>query len=138
MTIVLLDDGTGETERYDIPPGLAVRVRALLRDRDGSGSRSNEAIAAGDICIEPFTRAVTIGGISVKCTSVEYAILERLARETGRVVSREELMLTACEREPTPLDRALDVHISRLRRKLRHRGRDIVTVRGVGYMLAAR
>lgn len=95
-------------------------------------------IVVGDLCIEPRARSVRVDGVPVKCTSVEYAILECLAREAGRVVSRDELMLAACEREPSPLDRALDVHISHLRSKLERIGDEIVTVRGIGYMLAAR
>jgi DNA-binding response OmpR family regulator len=136
VIIVLVDEGTGETDRYDVPAGLAMRVRALLRQDGGFAIRSPEVIAVGDICIDPGTRSVSVDGAPVKCTSVEYGILERLARDAGHVVSRDELMLTVCDREPTPLDRALDVHISRLRHKLHHRGRGIVTVRGVGYMLA--
>jgi len=136
MIIVLVDDRTGETDRYEIPAGLAVRVRALLRD--GGEPVQRGQIVVGNLYIDQCTRAVTIEGVAVKCTSVEYAILERLARDAGRVVSREALMLSACEREPSPFDRALDVHVSRIRRKLRHSGTEIVTVRGTGYMLAAR
>jgi two-component system response regulator CpxR len=133
MIIMLVDDGTGETDRYEIPPGLAVRVRALLRD---GGRAAPDAIVVGNICIEPCTRSVTMDGLPVKCTSIEYAILERMARDAGQVVSREELMLSACERELSPFDRALDVHVSRIRRKLQQGGAKIVTVRGTGYMLA--
>jgi two-component system response regulator CpxR len=148
MIIMLVDDRTGETDRFDVPAELAVHVRALLRDtrrldRPPFDSRSRaqgrpDAIVVGDICIEPRTRVVTIEGTPMKCTSVEYSILERLARAAGGVVSREELMVSACDREPSPLDRALDVHISRIRRKLQQSGAAIVTVRGTGYMLAAR
>lgn len=148
MIIVLVDDRTGETDRFDVPVELAVHVRALLRDTRRltrpafdlpSGAQGGpDTIVVGDVCIAPRTRSVTIEDVPVKCTSVEYAILERLARDGGRVVSREELMLTACDREPSPLDRALDVHISRIRRKLQQSGAEIVTVRGTGYMLAAR
>jgi DNA-binding response OmpR family regulator len=149
MIVVLVDDRTGETARYEIPAGLAVRVRALLRDGGHStgpppfdasscAQPRPDAIVVGNIRIEPYTRSVTIEGVPVKCTSVEYALLERLARDAGRVVSRGELMLSACERELSPLDRALDVHVSRLRRKLQQSGSEIVTVRGTGYMLAGR
>jgi DNA-binding response OmpR family regulator len=138
MIIVLVDDRTGESDRYDVPAGLAMRVRALLRDPGPCTGAPVQALVVGNICVEPCTRSVTIEGVPVKCTSVEYAILECLARDAGRVVSRAELMLSACERELSPLDRALDVHVSRIRRKLRHSGAEIVTVRGTGYMLAAR
>ena len=93
-------------------------------------------IVVGDLCIEPASRSVRLNGVPVRCTSVEYAILERLASDAGRVVSRDELMISACARESSPLDRALDVHISHLRRKLQSGG-EIITVRSVGYMLAS-
>ena len=136
MIIVLVDDATGDADRYDVPAGLAMRVRALLRDDEAAASRSPEMIAVGEIRIDPCARSVTVDTIPVKCTSVEYGILERLARAPGRVVTREELMRTVLERTASPLDRALDVHVSRLRRKLHHRGQAIITVRGIGYMLA--
>jgi two-component system response regulator CpxR len=74
----------------------------------------------------------------VALTSIEYDLFEYLARAVGRVVAREELMSVVGRRDPSPFDRSVDVHISHLRRKLRAHARRIVTVRGVGYMLAAR
>ena len=67
-------------------------------------------------------------------TSTEYEILEYLVRHAGRIVPRDELMAVVCQREPSSLDRSLDVHISRLRRKLADRASLIRTVRGVGYL----
>jgi two-component system response regulator CpxR len=107
---------------------------ACVELRDRSGGR--EALATGAILIVPASRSVRLGGATVELTSVEYSILERLARNAGHVVSRDELMRQACGREASPLDRSLDVHVSHLRRKLRHGGARIVTVRGAGYMLA--
>lgn len=90
----------------------------------------------GRIRIEPATRTVRLDGQVVGCTSIEFDILEHLAREAGSVVCREELIASVCGRALSPLDRSLDVHISHLRQKLQRYGRQIVTVRGVGYMLA--
>src|ERR1051325_8468684 len=86
-------------------------------------------ILVGALRIDPCARSVTIDGMPIRCTGAEFSLLERLARDAGHVVPRDELMLAA-------LDRALDVHISRLRRKLEPTIEQIVTVRGVGYMLA--
>jgi two-component system, OmpR family, response regulator CpxR len=94
-------------------------------------------LQAGNIRLDPGARIVLADSHAIGCTSIEFDILEYLARQAGQVVSREKLILDVCGRHATPLDRALDVHISHLRRKLRHVGRPIVTVRGVGYMLAA-
>ena len=60
-----------------------------------------------------------------------------LTRAAGRVVSRDELSAVLHQREPTPYERSLDVHVSHLRRKLEASGESIIrTVRGVGYLCA--
>lgn len=93
------------------------------------------AIEVGDLRIEPASRMARIDGRCVDLTSMEYDILEYLAREAGRIVARDELMASVCGRQASPFDRAVDVHISHLRRKLRDHAGHILTVRGVGYML---
>ncbi len=65
---------------------------------------------------------------------MEYEILAALVRATGQVVSRDALMAAVFGRDASPLDRALDVHISHLRRKLGQNRDLILTVRSVGYM----
>jgi DNA-binding response OmpR family regulator len=65
---------------------------------------------------------------------MEYEILATLVRATGQVVSRDAIMSTVFRRDANPLDRALDVHISHLRRKLGPCRDLILTVRSVGYM----
>lgn len=68
-------------------------------------------------------------------TPTEFAILDVLARAAGRVVSRDELSAVLHQRETTPYERSLDVHVSHLRRKLDAFGESIIrTVRGVGYL----
>jgi two-component system response regulator CpxR len=76
---------------------------------------------------------------SVKLTSVEFDILETLLRSAGRVVSREQLCKGALDRELSSMDRAVDMHVSRLRKKLGKGTEDeerIKTIRGVGYLYA--
>jgi two-component system response regulator CpxR len=73
----------------------------------------------------------------VDVTSVEYDILETLLRSAGRVVSRDELAQKLYKRQATPFDRAIDVHISHLRKKLAGSHEMIRTVRGVGYFFTA-
>jgi two-component system, OmpR family, response regulator CpxR len=113
---------------------LIARVRALLRRTD---LYCGHAVQAGNLRLDPGARVVLADSHRIDCTSIEYDILEYLARQAGQVVSRDKLVLDVCGRHATPFDRALDVHISHLRRKLRHVGQRIVTVRGIGYMLAA-
>lgn len=113
---------------------LLARIRAVLR-RTGrvSQTRPTRLVASG-ITIETGLREVRIGADMVHVTSTEYELLEYLVRHAGRIVSRDELMAVVCQREASSLDRSLDVHVSRLRRKLADRASTIRTVRGVGYM----
>jgi two-component system response regulator CpxR len=113
---------------------LLARMRAVLR-RTGLASLSRpERFAASGLTLDTGTRTVLSGADTVPATSTEYEILEYLIRHAGRIVPRDELMAVVCQREPSSLDRSLDVHISRLRRKLGDRAQLIRTVRGVGYL----
>jgi two-component system, OmpR family, response regulator CpxR len=91
-------------------------------------------IYAGRIALEPASRRVSIDGEALSLTTVEYEIAALLVRSAGRIVSRETMIRSVFSREPSPFDRALDVHVSHLRSKLGDRSL-IVTVRGVGHLL---
>jgi DNA-binding response OmpR family regulator len=132
--------------RHDVPiivmsapvdaDDIAARLEAVLSNWRRDSSRPSH-LDVGEIRITPASRLVRIAGDAVDLTTIEYEILEYLARDAGHVVSRDHLMGAVCRREASPLDRSLDVHISHLRRKLKGYGSQILTVRGVGYMLAA-
>ena len=81
--------------------------------------------------------AGAVEGRALGVTSLDYELLDYLVRGAGRIVSRYELMTLILQREPSPLDRSLDVHISRLRKKLGDRRHLIQTVRGAGYIFSA-
>jgi two-component system, OmpR family, response regulator CpxR len=100
-------------------------------------TRRHDPLLVGELRVDPAARAVSLNGNAIPCTSMEYDIVEYLARRAGDVVPRDELSEAVCGRVASPLDRAVDVHISHLRRKLCAYRNRIVTVRGVGYMLAA-
>jgi len=117
------------------PLELVARIRAILRRARPAGARS--ALEISGVRIEPGSRRVYRGADPVEVTSIEYDILEALMRSAGRVVSRDELMQRLYQREATPFDRSIDVHISHLRRKLEGPTELIRTVRGVGYQFAA-
>jgi len=87
------------------------------------------------ISLEPSTRRLSVDGRLLDLTTVEYEILARLVRSAGSVVGRDRLIAEVFEREVNPDDRSLDVHISRLRRKLGPHGSLIVTIRGTGHLL---
>ncbi|MBV8205415.1 MAG: winged helix-turn-helix transcriptional regulator, partial [Acidobacteria bacterium] len=86
----------------------------------------------------PASRTVFIGRNPVELTAVEFNLLELLLRHVGHIVTREQIVKSVLGRALTPFDRSLDMHISRLRRKLSDdRGQRIKTVRSVGYLYAA-
>ena len=117
-------------------PELLARVRALLRR--GRGDQVLR-LAVADLEIDVATRRVTRDGVRVELTSREYELLEYLVRHRGTIVSREMLARDVWG-EPergTPLDNVIDVHITRLRKKV-DQGvavKLIHTVRGVGFIV---
>lgn len=121
---------------------LLARLRAVLR-RSVMTAKSKEApqaepIAIGDLWIDTETHTVSLNECPLTLTPVEYQLLIALATVVGRVRTREQLLLEVAEREFEAFDRAIDVHISSLRRKLGDdpRGpRYIETVRGTGYRM---
>lgn len=114
------------------PRELVARIRAILRRVDAVAVTPRTGLLRiGDIELDPGTRSVTRGRDKVPMTSTEFNVLERLMQDAGQVVSKEALMRDALGRRLRPFDRAIDMHISSLRRKL---GDDLMrTVRGRGY-----
>jgi two-component system response regulator CpxR len=115
------------------PHELLARIRAVLR-RTGRLATSPEMIEVGGIQVVPSAREALCEDRPVALTTVEFDVLEFLMRAAGRTVSRDELTSALYHRRASPFDRALDVHISNLRKKLGPRGGLIRTVRGVGYL----
>jgi two-component system copper resistance phosphate regulon response regulator CusR len=116
---------------------LTARIRALLRRNKAD---SEQIIKVHDLEIDPVRRAVTREGRRVELTVREFDLLEYLARNHGRVVSREMLARDIWKEaaRATPLDNVIDVHIARLRRKIDDPfGVHLLhTVRGVGFTLS--
>ena len=118
------------------PDELLARIRAVLRRTDAANWKNTTAVTVGDIQVKTTTRQVWVAGSAVDLTAVEFDLLEMLMRSAGHVVTREEITAALFEREATPYDRFLDVHISHLRKKLEG-GRNLIrAVRGVGYVFA--
>lgn len=121
---------------------LLARLRAVIRRSRitalHAGPAREEAVIVGDLRMEPETRAATLDCRPLALTAVEFDLLLSLARASGRVKTRERLLLEVAERDFEIFDRSIDVHISSIRKKL---GDDpklpqfIRTIRGVGYML---
>lgn len=111
---------------------LLARVRALLRRNTQAGQPS---LQVGELRLDPAARKVTLAGKSIGLSSTEFALLEVLMRNSGRVVTRRSLLEQVWDYDFNGQDNVLDVYISYLRSKLDRRF--IVTVRGVGYRLEA-
>ena len=93
----------------------------------------------GDVELDPATRSVLRAAQPVDLTSVEFNLLEVLLREAGRVVTRERLVNAVLGRKFMAFDRSIDMHVSKVRRKLgdsEDSSDHIKTIRGVGYMFA--
>jgi two-component system response regulator CpxR len=91
----------------------------------------------GDVELDPATRSVRHRGKPVELTSVEFGLLQVLLREAGRVVTREALVDEVLGRKFSPFDRSIDMHVSKVRKKLgdSDNGTELIkTVRGVGYI----
>jgi DNA-binding response OmpR family regulator len=109
---------------------LAARLRALIRR---SAGRAAPAIEIGPLTVDPIAHAVTYRGQPVDLSGKEFALLHELAREAGRVLSKEQLVQRLYPWGEEIESNTIEVHIHHLRRKLAPEV--IVTLRGVGYFL---
>ncbi len=119
------------------PDELLARIQAVLRRAGRGAPLKSEVLEANGVRMNAGTRQVTCEGEAVDVTSIEFDILELLVRSAGRVVSRDDLTRFLYNRQANPMERALDVHMSHLRKKLERGNTLIRTVRGVGYLFAA-
>jgi two-component system response regulator CpxR len=121
------------------PRELLARVRAILRRTAAPAQKMEETLLrAGSLELSRAGRTVLQGGRKLDLTDVEFSLLEALMQSPGTVVTREEISENVLGRKFHPFDRSLDMHMSRLRRKLTESGApdDLVrTIRGVGYQL---
>lgn len=128
---------------------LTARIRAILRrakperdltSRSSGRSSGAQTLKVGDVELDTGTRSVHCGEKLIELTSVEFDLLVVLLRGAGRVISREELVRSVLDREFTPLDRSIDMHVSNLRKKLgpgRSETPRIRTVRNAGYLFTS-
>lgn len=124
------------------PRVLLARIRTQLR-RFGRNTANVPVgpLQLGPLRVDAGARDVTIDGLSVPLTTMEFDVLLMLAKEAGTVVTRDDLYSKVAGTEYDGIDRGMDVHVSRLRRKLGQCGFDprrLKSVRGVGYLLASR
>jgi DNA-binding response OmpR family regulator len=117
---------------------LIGRVRAILRRQKLARSGTESVMRVGDLELDPVRHEVSVAGEARQLTPSEFRLLRLLAGSPQKVFSRREIMQDLWDSTYVGDQRACDIHISNLRRKLEQdpaNPRRIVTVRGVGYKL---
>jgi DNA-binding response OmpR family regulator len=115
---------------------LTARLRAILR-RIAQASvvpSPSPTIKVGNVELNSSARTVKRGNKALELTSVEFDLLRELMRNAGQVVTREDLSTNVLGRPFSPFDRSIDMHISKLRRKLGEGDDSIRTIRNSGYL----
>ena len=136
--VLALDEGADD---YLVKPfGLAellARIRAVLRRGPRPPAGDTEVMRHGPLTVDLRTRKVTLSGKEIALTPKEFAILECLATDPGRLISRQEILERAWDEHWYGPTKVLDVHLAALRRKLGDPTL-IETVYGHGFRLAGR
>ena len=143
--IIGLDAGADDYVTKPFSPGeLLARIRVQLRRRlktevsNGNGS-SHEVFVVGDLELDAGRRRLTRSGRTIEVSAREFDIVQVLAEAAGHVVPRRQLLHSVWGPDFVGDERALDVYVRMIRRKLEPRPSDptyLHTVRGVGYRLA--
>jgi two-component system phosphate regulon response regulator PhoB len=116
---------------------LIAHIRAVLRRRQGAPEspppEDRQVIRIHDLAIHPGRREVLVKGRPVELTATEFGLLHYLARRPGWVFTRNQILEAVRGHDAVVTDRAVDVQVVGLRKKLGTSGHLIETVRGVGY-----
>ena len=120
------------------PRELVARLRAIMRRRV-RGTTDEKSLRFGRLELDTAARAVRLDGKPCELTGYQFDLLVALAKNAGRVLSREVLMDLVKGEEFESFDRSIDVHISRIRAVIEDnpkKPRRIITVRAAGYVFA--
>lgn len=114
---------------------VSARVKAVLRR--AVSDQEAERLEVGDLAMDFRAKEVTVGGMEVALTKTEFEILALLAGNPSRIFSREEIIERVWKDAPYVTERTVDVHITRLRKKLGVHGASISSRAGYGYRFNA-
>ncbi|MBC7698576.1 MAG: response regulator transcription factor [Bacteroidia bacterium] len=112
---------------------LEARVRALIRRGVSGGSAK---ISFGDLVFDTTHRQCFVNDVSLSLSARELALLELLMLKATKVVSKAKILEHICSWDEEMSENAVEVNVSRLRKKLNAFGIEIRTIRGLGYLLA--
>jgi len=119
---------------------LVGRIRAILRRRELDRTGAETTVRVGGLELDPIRHEARIDGELKRLTPSEFRLLQLLAQQPERVFSRREIMQHLWNSTYVGDQRACDIHISNVRRKIERDPENpdrIITVRGVGYKLSA-
>ncbi len=115
------------------PKVLVARVRAVLRRTVSAAINTGDRRTIGELVLDTVKHKLSFQGQLIEVTALEFALVEFLSRSLGRVYTREQILDNVWKEGRFIVDRAVDVHIRNLRKKLGGAQDYIETVRGVGY-----
>jgi two-component system phosphate regulon response regulator PhoB len=115
------------------PKVLVARVKAVMRRLSDKTPAAMDIKSFGDLTIDVPKHKIMYQGKAIELTSIEFKILEFLSRSPGRVFTRDQIMDNVWKDGKFIVDRAVDVHVRGLRKKLNKASEYVETVRGIGY-----
>ena len=107
------------------------RIKAILRRTQATPAQTE--VKVGEVVVDHVKKVVRIHGEDVRLSPKEFGILSMLVKQPGRVFSREEILAEVWHGDSYVLDRTVDVHIARVRRKLGDYGSHLTNRQGYGY-----
>jgi two-component system phosphate regulon response regulator OmpR len=121
------------------PRELLARLRAILRRRSRAGAPGEKPLTFGRLEIDTAAHIVRLDGLQCELTGYQFDLLVTLAKNAGRVLSRDALLDAVKGEQLESFDRSIDVHVSRIRAAIEDnpkKPRRVITVRGSGYVFA--
>jgi two-component system, OmpR family, phosphate regulon response regulator OmpR len=121
------------------PRELLARLRAILRRRARATAPGEKPLTFGRLEIDTAAHVVRLDGVQCELTGYQFDLLVTLAKNAGRVLSRDALLDAVKGEQLDSFDRSIDVHVSRIRAAIEDnpkKPRRVITVRGSGYVFA--